>query len=37
VFGMAKQPVSTGIVDVVAPLETLAREIMKTVRQPFRM
>jgi two-component system chemotaxis response regulator CheB len=36
VFGMAKQPVSNGIVDVVAPLETLAREIMKTVRQPFR-
>lgn len=37
VFGMAKQPVAKGIVDTVAPLDSLAREIMKTVRPPFRM
>ncbi len=36
VFGMAKQPVATGIVDTVAPLDSLAREIMKTVRPPHR-
>ncbi|MCF8088932.1 MAG: chemotaxis response regulator protein-glutamate methylesterase [Desulfotignum sp.] len=37
VFGMAKQPVASGIVDIVAPLDNLAREIMKTVRPSFRM
>jgi two-component system, chemotaxis family, protein-glutamate methylesterase/glutaminase len=33
VFGMAKHPIETGIVDVVAPLERLAMEIVKTIRQ----
>jgi two-component system chemotaxis response regulator CheB len=37
VFGMAKQPVASGIVDIVAPLDNLAREIMKTVRPTFGM
>jgi two-component system chemotaxis response regulator CheB len=37
VFGMAKKPVTSGIVDTVAPLDQLAREIMKTVRSPRRI
>lgn len=37
VFGMAKQPMASGIVDIIAPLDNLAREIMKTVRQTPRM
>ncbi len=36
VFGMAKKPVANGIVDTVAHLDHLAREIMKTVRLPQR-
>jgi two-component system chemotaxis response regulator CheB len=36
VFGMAKKPVTSGIVDTVAPLDNLAREIMKTVKPPQR-
>ena len=37
VFGMAKKPVASGIVDMVVPLESLALEIMKTVRPPKRI
>jgi two-component system, chemotaxis family, protein-glutamate methylesterase/glutaminase len=37
IFGMAKQPIAAGIVDVVAPLDTLARAIAKTVRPAGRM
>jgi len=31
VFGMPKEPIETGIVDVVAPLDKIAEEIIKTV------
>jgi len=31
VFGMPKEPIETGIVDVVAPLDRIAEEIVKTV------
>ncbi|HKJ99608.1 MAG TPA: chemotaxis response regulator protein-glutamate methylesterase [Desulfotignum sp.] len=31
VFGMPKQPIETGLVDVIAPLEKIADEIVKTV------
>ena len=31
VYGMPKEPVESGIVDIVAPLEEIAREIVKTI------
>ena len=34
VFGMARNPVETGIVDVVAPLDRMAKEIMRTLFYP---
>ena len=33
VYGMSKEPIETGIADVIAPLEDLAMEIAKTVKQ----
>ena len=32
VFGMPKEAIHTGLVDVVVPLERIAEEILKTVR-----
>jgi len=32
VFGMPKEPIKTGIVDVIAPLDRIAEEICRTVR-----
>jgi two-component system chemotaxis response regulator CheB len=32
VFGMPKEPIETGIVDIIAPLDKIAAEIVKTVR-----
>ena len=32
VFGMPKEPIESGIVDVIAPLEKIAEEIVKTVK-----
>ena len=34
VFGMARKPIETGIVDVVAPLDRMAKEIMRTLFYP---
>lgn len=36
VFGMPKEPIESNIVDVVAPLERIAQEITKTVKQGQR-
>jgi two-component system chemotaxis response regulator CheB len=32
VYGMPKEPIDTGIVDVIAPLDKIADEICQTVR-----
>jgi two-component system chemotaxis response regulator CheB len=32
VFGMAKKPVETGLVDVIAPLNNIADEISRTLK-----
>jgi len=35
IFGMPKEPIESGIVDVVAPLDKIAEEICRTVRSSF--
>ncbi|MDA8137398.1 MAG: chemotaxis response regulator protein-glutamate methylesterase [Desulfobacteraceae bacterium] len=37
VFGMPKEPIESGIVDVVAPLDRIAAEILKTISFSARM
>jgi two-component system, chemotaxis family, protein-glutamate methylesterase/glutaminase len=37
VFGMPKEPVESGLADVVAPLDRIAAEILKTVADPYNL
>jgi two-component system chemotaxis response regulator CheB len=34
VYGMPREVIEAGLVDVIAPLDSIAEEIVKTVRRP---